>query len=383
MLSIIILANKIIDDANTRQKSMLDLLAKYNIKYNVTYISTPKYNALQDIKAIVAQHEKYNLIILGEDTNKNSQIYVGLDSAKGDNALILDIDTNIDLIEQMLVKYKDGCENVFVRKRKNALHSFFVRLGMITYGFGLKLLKKLPDLCCESSVILLGQYAIDAILNNPKHQPELLHTNVNPEQKFSLIETKVVHDLPNVGQQKSQTSLFYLGILSIIFLLVTLAAMLIYPMFNGWIYSLWMFITIVLWLALSVAFCAVISKQIFHARQGELIPLDIDENPFIHLNSSFTHSDLYQQQEFMQYFATEQNKDDNDKSVKKEKKTKRSSKAKDDNNKNNKEKPKSAAKNKKEAKTKTETKAKNNKQTKTTTPTAKKRGRPPKQKQDN
>lgn len=367
MLSIIILANKIIDDANARQQSMLSLLAKYNIKYNVTYISTPKYNALQDIKAIVAQHEKYNLIVLGEETNKNSQIYVGLDSAKGENALILDIDTNIDLIEQMLVKYKDGCKNVFVRKKKNALHSFFVKLGMVTYGFGLKLLKKLPDLCCESSVILLGQYAINAILNNPKNQPELLHTNVNPEQKFSLIETKTVHDLPSVSQQKSQTSLFYLGILSVIFLMVTLAAMLIYPMFNGWIYSLWMFITIVLWLTLSVAFCAVISKQIFNARQGASIPLDVDENPFIHLNNSFTHSDLYQQQEFMQYFAEEQN-------AKQEKEDKKKTKA--------------STKSKKAKTTKTETKAKTKTAKKsdaktTAAPTAKKRGRPPKQKQDN
>lgn len=366
MLSIVILTNKVIEDAGSRQQAILEVLKKYNVKYEITFVSSPQYNALQDIKGIVARNEKHNLIVLSDDANKNSQIYVGLDNTKGENALILDIDTNIELIEQIIQKYKDGCENVFVRQKKNAGHHFFTKLGMITYGMGLKLLKKLPDLCCDSSVILLSKSAIDVILNNPQNQRELLNTNLNPDQKFALIEQKSIHDSPNVNQKRAYGPMFSLGVLSTIFLIVTLAAMLIYPMFNGWIYSLWMFITIVIWLALSIAFCALLSKQVFNSRQGEPIPLDVDGYPIIHFNESLSHSDLYQQQEFMEFYNTDQQTESEKKTKKKA--TKKSSKStKTDTKKATKKEP-----------TKKTSKPKKSEPQSAKQP--KKRGRPPKQK---
>lgn len=376
MLSVIILTNKVMEDINARQQVLIDLLDKYNVKYEVTFVSTPQYNALQDIKTVVAKNEKHNLVLLNEETNKNSQIYVGLDNSKGDNVLILDIDTNAELIEQILQKYKDGCENVFVRPRKNAAHGFFTKLGMITYGIGLKMLKKLPDLCCENSVILLSKSSVEALLNNPQHQRELLNTNIMPDQKFALIQQKTTHDSPTVNQKRAQTPLFSLGILTTIFLIVTLAAMLIYPMFNGWIYSLWMFITIVIWLAVSVAFCAVLSKQIFNARQGEPIPLDIDGYPTILLNNTFTHSELYQQQEFAEYYS---NTEQNEKKEKTKRKKQTSNKTKKQENKKSTTK---SAKNKKDTEKQSVKKSstKKEKEDKNKEEPKKKRGRPPKQK---
>ena len=369
MLSLIILTNKVVEDLPARQQAIINLLENYKIKFDVNFVSTADYNALDDVKNVVAQNEKHNLIVLAPSSNKNSQIYVGLDSIKGDNALILDIDTNISLIEKILQKYKDDCQNVFVRKKVNSAHYFFTKIGMLTYGLGLKMLKKLPDLCCESSVILLNRVSIDTILENPKHLKELLNTNITPEQKYSILHEKKIYDSPTKVQQKSQTSFMLLGVLSIVFLLVTLGAMFIYPMFNGWIYSLWMFITIVAWLVLSISVCALTAKQIFNARLGSPIPLDIDDLPLIHISNTFSHSDLYQQQMFKEYYNE---KEPTEKENKKPKKQPKNEKVK-----------KETATKKTTAKKITKTTSANKKektQNITTSTTHKKRGRPPKNK---
>ena len=369
MLSLIILTNKVVEDLPARQQAIINLLENYKIKFDVNFVSTADYNALDDVKNVVAQNEKHNLIVLAPSSNKNSQIYVGLDSIKGDNALILDIDTNISLIEKILQKYKDDCQNVFVRKKVNSAHYFFTKIGMLTYGLGLKMLKKLPDLCCESSVILLNRVSIDTILENPKHLKELLNTNITPEQKYSILHEKKIYDSPTKVQQKSQTSFMLLGVLSIVFLLVTLGAMFIYPMFNGWIYSLWMFITIVAWLVLSISVCALTAKQIFNARLGSPIPLDIDDLPLIHISNTFSHSDLYQQQMFKEYYNE---KEPTEKENKKPKKQPKNEKVK-----------KETATKKTTAKKITKTTSANKKektQNITTSTTPKKRGRPPKNK---
>lgn len=373
MLSLIMLTNKVVEDLPTRQQAIIGLLETYKIKYSVTFISNTDYNALQDVKNVVAQNEKYNLIVLNENTNKNSQIYVALDSTKADNALILDIDTNIDVIEKVLQKYKDDCQNVFVRKKANPLHYFFTKIGMFTYGLGLKMLKKLPDLCCESCVILLNQETINTILEHPQHIKEILNTNLTPDQRYAIIPEKKIYDTPTRLQQKRQKPLMLLGVLSLVFLLVTIAAMLIYPMFNGWIYSLWMFITIVVWLVLSAAACVLIAKQIFNARQGEPIPLDIDDLPLIHVNAEFTHSDLYQQQMYAQ-FNEESKKEPK---AKKEKKTKTEKPKKQTT-----KKAKGSTKVKSVKTSKTTTKSTKTKAAskETTSTTPKKRGRPPKNK---
>ncbi len=365
MLSLIILTNKVVEDLPARQQAIINLLENYKIKFDVNFVSTADYNALEDVKNVVAQNEKHNLIVLAPSSNKNSQIYVGLDSIKGDNALILDIDTNLSLIEKILQKYKDDCQNVFVRKKVNSAHYFFTKIGMITYGIGLKMLKKLPDLCCESSVILLNRVSIDTILENPKHLKELLNTNITPEQKYSILHEKKIYDAPTKAQQKKQTSFMLLGILSVVFLLVTLGAMFIYPMFNGWIYSLWMFITIVAWLVLSVSVCALTAKQIFNARLGSPIPLDIDELPLIHISNTFSHSDLYQQQMFKEYYNEKETTEKESKKPKKQSK---------------KEKVEKGNSTKKTIKTTSATKKKKSENTKTNSTTPKKRGRPPKNK---
>ena len=125
MLSLVVLANKVLSDIGTKDKTVTEELQKYKIDYEIVYITTKNYNALNDIKHIVARDENKYLIDLADDTNKTSQIYVGLDNINGDSALVLDIDTNIDVITQVLQQYKDGCENVFVRKKENPVYDFF------------------------------------------------------------------------------------------------------------------------------------------------------------------------------------------------------------------------------------------------------------------
>lgn len=290
MLSLVILANRAIENIPQRHQEILQTLFDLRINYEVAFVSTPNFTALEDVKKTVAYNEKHSLFLLSENTSKTAQIYFGLDNTKGENVLILDMDTNLDIVRLMLEKYKDGCENVYVKKKENAVFGFFEKIGYATYQLGLKMLRKLPDLCCESSAILLNAQSINAILSTPTIAKELLNTNITPNQKFSTIKTQKIHD--TTINKKTNNHLFSLGILTLIFVVVTIGAMFFYPMFNEWIYSLWMFIAIILWLALSAVLCVLIAKQIYDARQGEKIPVDIDGVPMINICATYTHKEL-------------------------------------------------------------------------------------------
>ena len=356
MLSLVVLANKVLSDIGTKDKAIAEALEALNIRYEINYVTTKSFNALNDIKNIVAEQDNRYLIVLADDTNKNSQIYVGLDNIRGESVLLLDIDTNIEVVKQLLQKYKDGCQNVYVRKKENPVLNFFVKLGSGTYTLGLKMLKKITDICCESSVVLLNAQSVDTILSYPQASRALLNTNLTSDQKFGIVATKEIHDSPTHAQLHPQKWLASLGGLSLLFIIVSLGALFFYPMFNGWVYSLWMFITIVLWLALGAVACVIASKLLFDARQGTPIPLDVDGIPFVNIMEAFTHFDLM--------FANTEKQPQDAKAMLREK-----------------------VKNSKTKATKTKRKTADNKKStekqKTSSTSTKKRGRPPKKQTEN
>ena len=291
MISVVVLAEKSSVDLKTKNSELLNTLADLKISYEILYLASPNFSQMEDLKQIVGQNEKHNLIVCAEDTNKNSKIYVGLDSTRGDSVLLLENDVDTQTVKDVLQKYKDGFENIFVQKKENAVYKFFEKLGEATYRLGLKMLRKLPDICCDGGVVLLNGATIDAILQNPWIEKEILNTNLTPEKRSCILQEKIVHHEDSKNQHP-QSYLFWLGMLSLVFIVVTLGAMFFYPMFNGWVYSLWIFIAIILWLALCAVICVVVSKQIYNARQGEKIPLDIDGLPLINLQTTYTHKEL-------------------------------------------------------------------------------------------
>lgn len=292
MLSVIVLANKEISNLENRNTEIVEQLQSLKLTYGITYITNANYAYLDDVKKIVAQNEKHFLIILGENTNRISQLYVGLDATSAsNNFLIIDADTNLEVVKQILEKHKEGFENIYVKKKENPVFRFFEGLGQAFYSAGVKMLKKLPDMCCDSEVMLLNKNAADAILSTPQAAKQLLITNLSTENTSTkTIALQTVHDTPKTKHPNNY--LLGLGTISFIWMILTLASMFIYPIFNGWIYSLWMFITIIAWIILSVILCVIIAKQIYNARTFELIPLDVDGIPVINIYTSFTHSEL-------------------------------------------------------------------------------------------
>ena len=291
MLSVIVLANKDISNLESRNTEIVEQLQSLKINYGITYITNSNYSHLNDIKKIVAQNEKHFLIVLSENTNRLSQLYVGLDTTSvSDNALVIDADTNLELIKQMLEKHKEGFENIYVKKKENAAFSFFETIGKAIYSVGVKMLKKPADMCRDSEVMLLNRNAVNAIVSTPQAAKQLLISNLLTNGKTQTVALPTIHDAPKTKHPNNH--LFSLGILSFLYFIVTLAAMFVYPIFNGWIYSLWMFITIIAWLVLSCIICVILAKLIYNARTFETIPLDVDGIPLINVHSSFTHSEL-------------------------------------------------------------------------------------------
>ena len=307
MLSLVILAQNNVDDIENRNQLITESLKEFKINYQITYVTPQNYPKLENIKQVVGKYDKNNVIILGNETNRNSQIYVGLDSARGDSVLVMDIDVNIETIKKVLEKYQDGFENIYVRKKRKGILNIFSKIGASIYNFGIKLLKKLPDLCCDGDVVLLSSESVDTILAYPDDIQELWNTNITPTQKTCVVESLNVHDTKENPVNKSGFTSF--GALSLLFLIVSVGALFFYPMFNEWLYSLWMFITIVLWIALCFVICVVLSKQIYNARQTAPIIMDVDNYPLITIFTTYTHKELEDNYKELEQTAKQEDKE--------------------------------------------------------------------------
>ena len=290
-LSVVIIANKVVEDTYERHTFLVNLLNQYKLNYNVIYVCTTDYADKENIASIVANTPDHSLIVTEEETNLNSMIYAGITKADGNDVLLMTTDTNENVISEILAKRKEGYENVYVRKRQNQFVSIFTSTGMGTYHLGQLLMGRELDICNDANVMLIDAKNVDTIAHDPELSKVLRITNQSYEKKYTTIKPEIVHDQPTLNEQKPFNSLLSLGVASIAYYIALFFMACIFPIFNNGIYSWWIVCAIIIWLALGLLSSAIIARNYNRSRMGDSVPLDINNDPIVKITSVIEYGD--------------------------------------------------------------------------------------------
>src|SRR5574344_2474446 len=129
MLSVVITANKVLDNTYERNTELINLIRQYKLDYEIIYVCNEDYADFDNIATIVSTNVNHKLIVLDKDANLNTEVYAGLTSSSNNDVLLLTADTNMQLVAEILAKRKEGYENVFVRKKQKPLKRMFDVIG--------------------------------------------------------------------------------------------------------------------------------------------------------------------------------------------------------------------------------------------------------------
>ena len=133
MLSVIITADKIVDNIYERDSEIVKMLKSYKIEHEIVYVCNEDYSDRQLITTLVRDQPEHSILVMGKDTNLSTLIYAGIARANGNEVLLLTVDTNRQLIADILEKRKDGYESIVVQKKQKGITSFMTSIGSVTY----------------------------------------------------------------------------------------------------------------------------------------------------------------------------------------------------------------------------------------------------------
>ncbi len=235
--------------------------------------------------------EKQNTLLLVADykTTDDEMTYMGLDILKGTNTLLLSIDTLPDVLISVIEKQRKGFEIVRVREMNKTGKDFFSRIGILAYNFGLKLFgKKNSDSFCEPKVAYFDGRIVNSLSKIVEDNKQARITNCFPQVKNGLIEQK-----QGFREKKAEKTwnMFGYGILTFCYLLILVALLTIYPIFNNMLYSWWMIVAIVLWIAFGFLEALLIAKKVFLRRCGYGNRVDNNGEPMFDALYSVTTGD--------------------------------------------------------------------------------------------
>ena len=277
-------------DADSKNFNLLEIdtnlskvLGKYREPFEIIYATTENYGLLNELKNIVAAQKNRQLVISAPSTNVNTQIHSALNYTDNGDVLLCTLDTRIDVIEKILDKHFDGADLVFVQKKENWFKSIFVGLGKITYQFGLKVLGRGQDLCCDSRVMYLNARSVNTIILNPELSKALRITNPDTYKTTRAITVDQIYANPTKEQNQMNKSFAILGTSSFCYLLALFLMAIIFPIFNSGVYTGWVLLGIVLWIVAGIVAAAFTSRQLYYARLGYPIALDLQGEPVLNI----------------------------------------------------------------------------------------------------
>jgi len=292
MLSVVITANKVLDNTYERNVELLNLIRQYKLDYEIIYVCNEDYADFDNIATIVSANVNHKLIVLDKDANLNTEVYAGLTSSSKNDVLLLTADTNLKLVAEILAKRKEGYENVFVRKKQKPFKRMLDVIGTSTYHLGQLLMGRANDLTNDANVMLIDARNVNTIIEEPALSKVLRITNQSFEKKYTTLQPETIHDQPTIYEQIPFSSLFALGVTSITYYLALFFMAVIFPLLNSGVYSWYMLIAIVLWITLGLLASAMVAKQYNKNRMGEPVPLDLNEDPTFEIKQVIKSGDI-------------------------------------------------------------------------------------------
>jgi len=213
-----------------------------------------------------------------------------MDVSDNGDVLLCTIDTNPQVMLDILNKHFDGADLVFVRHKENWFKSIFTTLGKMTYQLGLKILGHGQDMCCDARVIYLNSRSINTIIMNPTLSKALRLVSADPEKTLRVVSEKKVYDNPTYEQQQINKSIFTLGIVTFVYILALLGMALVYPLCNGGMYSGWVLVVLVLWVLAGILASVLSSRVIYRARLGYPVAVDLQNEPVLNIEDYISYN---------------------------------------------------------------------------------------------
>lgn len=258
--------------------------------YEIIYTICSDYAFKDELSRIVCSQKNRHLIISAPSTNINTQIYSAMDVSDNGDVLLCTIDTNPDVMMEILNKHYDGADLVFVRHKENWFKSIFTSLGKATYQLGLKILGHGQDMCCDARVIYLNARSINTIIMNPTLSKALRLVSADPDKTLRVIRAEKVYGNPTYEQKEINKSIFSLGIVSMVYLLALLAMAIIFPLYNGGIYTGWLLLGLIVWVLLGILGCVMMSRVIYRARLGYPVAVDLQNEPVLNIEDYISYN---------------------------------------------------------------------------------------------
>ena len=258
--------------------------------YEIIYTICSDYGFKDELSRIVCQQKNRHLVISAPSTNINTQIYSAMDVSDNGDVLLCTIDTNPQVMLDILNKHFDGADLVFVRHKENWFKSIFTTLGKMTYQLGLKILGHGQDMCCDARVIYLNSRSINTIIMNPTLSKALRLVSADPEKTLRVVSEKKVYDNPTYEQQQINKSIFTLGIVTFVYILALLGMALVYPLCNGGMYSGWILVVLVLWVLAGILASVLSSRVIYRARLGYPVAVDLQNEPVLNIEDYISYN---------------------------------------------------------------------------------------------
>lgn len=258
--------------------------------YEIIYTICSDYGFKDELSNIVSSQKNRHLVISAPSTNINTQIYSAMDVSDNGDVLLCTIDTNPQVMLDILNKHFDGADLVFVRHKEPWYKALFNSIGKMTYQLGLKILGHGQDMCCDARVIYLNARSINTIIMNPTLSKALRLVSADPDKTLRVVAAEHVYDNPTYEQKQINKSIFTLGIVSFVYILALLAMAIVYPLCNGGVYSGWVLLALVVWLLLGILGSVLSSRVIYRVRLGYPVAVDLQNEPVLNVEDYISYN---------------------------------------------------------------------------------------------
>jgi len=297
MISLVVTADSKNIDPAERDLAFAKMLEEFKEPYEIIYVANADFAQLDTLREIAKNSKSRQLIVTAPSTNINTQIYNALDYTNNGDVLLATLDTNLELLTEMLKKHIDGTDIVFAKQQDNWFKSFFIALGRGTYQMGLKLLGRGRDLCCEPRVILLNNRSVNTIILNPTLSKALRLVNPDPERTARIVTKKQIFDTPSASQKETSNSLFALGIVSCFYIIALLVLAVVFPICNNGVYSVWIFVALIAWIILGIIGAVISARFVYNSRLGIPVAINLAGEPVIRISEHILNGEVIEKEE--------------------------------------------------------------------------------------
>ncbi len=266
-----------------RDASFANLMKRFGEPYEIIYTTCSNFGLISELKRIVSEQKDRHLIVSAPSTNINTQIYTAFDYSNNGDVLLCTMDTNVEVLEEMLQKHFDGADLVYVKQEESFFKSIFTALGRFGYQIGLRILGRGQDLCCDARVLYLNARSVNTIIVNPALSKALRLTNPDPDKVLRTVSHKKIYDNPTSEQQKVNKSFMFLGFATAFYILALFAMAIIFPLVNDGRYTGYVMLALAAWIIVGFIACAITARSIYKIRLGYPVAVNLKGLPILNI----------------------------------------------------------------------------------------------------